>query len=172
MSVLTNSIDAIQSHIYDPALTSCFVQISSSPSLLSSLTLPSIVWRVEYEYLQIPQIEQNCQTIGEVLISRLKNILQGLLLTFTCVLWDLKSTLDLYSRELTSHRQVATSGSMWGGLQRDWLKHKSVRLYNTLGQGFSYYCHQFIPKNLRISKWSEGGKQGSKHLTLYIAMTH
>ena len=82
MSVLTNSIDAIQSHIYDPALTSCFVQISSSPSLLSSLTLPSIVGRVEYEYLQIPQIEQNCQTIGEVLIPHLKNILQGLLLTF------------------------------------------------------------------------------------------
>ena len=67
---------------------------------------------------------------------------------------------------------LVVRGSMWGGLQRDWLKHKSVRLYNTLGQGFSYYCHQFIPKNLRISKWSEGGKQGSKHLTLYIAMTH
>ena len=117
MSVLTNSIDAIQSHIYDPPLTSCFVQISSSPSLLSSLTLPSIVWRVEYEYLQIPQIEQNCQTIGEVLISRLKNILQGLLLTFTCVLWEPKSTLDLYSRELTSHRQVATSGS-WFDVRR------------------------------------------------------
>ena len=112
MSVLTNSIDGSESRISDPQLTSCVVQRSSSPSLLSKLTLPSIVGRVEYEYLQIPQIEQNCQTIGEVLIPRLKNILQGLLLTFTCVLWDLKSTFDLYSRELTSHRQVATSGSM------------------------------------------------------------
>ena len=69
MSVLTNSIDASESHISDPPLTSCVVQSSSSPSLLSSLTLPSIVGRVEYEYLQIPQIEQNCQTIGEVFIT-------------------------------------------------------------------------------------------------------